>query len=164
MIATSLPYSDFFEQVTEFKPYPCQVTYAQTESDFVSLKLPTGVGKTFTVLVSWLHRQQKGKAPTRLVIIEPMRVLVTQVFQDVQKVISKSGLDISVHLLMGGSIDNDWITQPEKPCVIVGTQDQVLSLNILPYSITTANSLLMSVNSWDQVFQLPSNSLIGATH
>lgn len=74
-----LSYTDFFQKVTGFLPYPCQVTYAEIDADYITLRLPTGIGKTLTVLVSWLYRQYQGNAPTRLVIMEPMRVLVSQV-------------------------------------------------------------------------------------
>jgi CRISPR-associated endonuclease/helicase Cas3 len=150
MITSFLEYPDFFEQVTKFQPYPCQVVYAKADSDFVALRLPTGIGKTLAVLVSWLYRQQHGKAPTRLVIIEPMRVLVQQVIEEAQRTVQNSGLNISVHLLMGGAIDNEWITQPEKPCVIVGTQDQILSRQL-------NRGYACSRWSWPQHFALLNN-------
>ncbi|NIW14811.1 MAG: hypothetical protein GWN31_12995, partial [Candidatus Thorarchaeota archaeon] len=34
---------------------------------------------------------------------------------------------ISVHLLMGGNIDVDWDRYPQKECILIGTQDMLLS-------------------------------------
>lgn len=150
MIPTSNSYSVFFKQVSGKLPYPCQIAYSQVDSTFVVLRLPTGFGKTLAVLVSWLFRQQQGKAPTRLVIIEPMRVLVGQVVKIARKIVEKSGMDIPVHLLMGGAIDNTWITEPEKRCVIIGTQDQILSRQLnRGYACTRW--------SWPQHFALLNN-------
>src|SRR5690606_14523999 len=39
----------------------------------------------------------------------------------------KPEIDVAVHQLMGGAIEDEWVRQPDKPWVLVGTQDQLLS-------------------------------------
>lgn len=51
---------------------------------------------------------------------------------------------------MGGAIDNTWIAEPEKPCVIVGTQDQILSRQL-------NRGYACSRWSWPQHFALLNN-------
>jgi CRISPR-associated endonuclease/helicase Cas3 len=39
----------------------------------------------------------------------------------------KPEIDVGVYQLMGGATDNEWVRGPDKPWVLVGTQDQILS-------------------------------------
>ena len=39
----------------------------------------------------------------------------------------KPEIDVAVHQLMGGAIDDEWVGHLDKPWVLVGTQDQLLS-------------------------------------
>jgi len=60
-----------------------------------------------------------------------MRTLVRQTFERLDryfKVLSGSqGNEARVYQLMGGDIEDEWARSPDKPWVLVGTQDQLLS-------------------------------------
>ena len=63
-----------------------------------------------------------------------MRVLVEQTVENAQdwlKNLEPLGElekgKVSVHVLMGGDIDNDWDAHPEVDAILIGTQDQLLS-------------------------------------
>jgi len=124
-------YTDFFKKTTGNTPYPYQEKVFENLLKNMLLKAPTGAGKTAAIIVAWLYRRKVDpkSTPKRLVILEPMRTLVGQVFQEAQRFIENAELSnrISVHLLMGGCIDDRWAAHPQKECIIVGTQDQILS-------------------------------------
>ena len=40
---------------------------------------------------------------------------------------TKPAIDVGLYHLMGGAIEDEWVRQPDKPWVLVGTQDQLLS-------------------------------------
>jgi CRISPR-associated endonuclease/helicase Cas3 len=61
-----------------------------------------------------------------------MRSLVTQTVQRLKSYFDNlrahdRALDVAVYQLMGGAIDDEWAGQPDKPWILVGTQDQLLS-------------------------------------
>jgi len=60
-----------------------------------------------------------------------MRSLVTQTVQRLSGYLDKLRTaclcDVAVHQLMGGAIDEEWVVHVDKPWVLVGTQDQLLS-------------------------------------
>jgi CRISPR-associated endonuclease/helicase Cas3 len=61
-----------------------------------------------------------------------MRSLVMQTVQRLRSYFealetASSEVNVRVHQLMGGAIDDEWVGQPDKPWVLVGTQDQLLS-------------------------------------
>ena len=95
------------------------------------------MGKTAAVVLSWLYKRCHAAAetPRRLVYCLPMRVLVEQTAQNARRWIDNlvaAGLLAAerkpeVHVLMGGEIDLDWDFNPQKDCILVGTQDQLLS-------------------------------------
>jgi len=123
---------DFFETATGgFSPYEWQLLVATNGLPDV-LPVPTGLGKTEAVLAwAWRLLVDKQQEPLHLVICLPMRSLVTQTvsrlrgyFDELRKA---ERCDVSVHQLMGGQIDDEWAGQPDKPWVLVGTQDQLLS-------------------------------------
>src|SRR5207253_3313109 len=70
---------------------------------------------------------KKPDTPRRLVYCLPMRVLVEQSFREAERWIENLKLDIAVHLLMGGVEAEEWYLEPEKPAVLIGTQDMLLS-------------------------------------
>lgn len=45
---------DFFKKATGFDPFPYQVDFAQSSGEYSLLNVPTGAGKTATVILSWL--------------------------------------------------------------------------------------------------------------
>ncbi|HXG68114.1 MAG TPA: CRISPR-associated helicase Cas3' [Blastocatellia bacterium] len=98
--------------------------------------VPTGAGKTAAVLGAWLWRR-KNRPETvgrRLVYCLPMRTLVEQTDRVAQAAINKlieAGLiaqdRFKVHVLMGGDVSDVWDMRPEQECILIGTQDMLLS-------------------------------------
>lgn len=114
------------------------------------ISVPTGCGKTAAVVLAWLWnrvRLRRSDWPHRLVYCLPMRTLVEQTRNNVgewlEALASVSGLEVepqedlawlrknSPVVLMGGEgADPDqeqWDLWPEKPAIIIGTQDMLLS-------------------------------------
>lgn len=96
------------------------------------IRIPTGLGKTVGVLAAWsFHRLQKrnGDWPCRLVWCLPMRVLVEQTVEEAQKLASRMHELVrpTIHVAMGGEDSSEWFLYPERPAVIIGTQDMLLS-------------------------------------
>ena len=115
---------------------------------------PTGSGKTGGVVLGWAaHRMRSPKAtPRRLVWCLPMRTLVDQTARSVKEWLEKlkqAGMDEDnalplsdkdVHVLMGGVESARWLDHPERPAVIVGTQDMLLSRALMRgYASSRAN-------------------------
>ncbi|KIG18936.1 CRISPR-associated helicase Cas3 [Enhygromyxa salina] len=97
------------------------------------LEVPTGAGKTAAAVLSWLWRRIHGNAKIRsatgrrLIFCLPMRSLVEQTQRATQEWLAALGLELDVHVLMGGAIARDWDDAPERDSIIIGTQDQLLS-------------------------------------
>ena len=110
-------------------PYPYQIRFAEAEDLPHLVRAPTGAGKTATAGLGWLWRLlHSGRPmPRRLVYCLPMRVLVEQSARELRQWIENLDLEIPVHVLMGGADADDWYLHPEKPAVLVGTQDMLLS-------------------------------------
>ncbi|MCL2777225.1 MAG: DEAD/DEAH box helicase [Polyangiaceae bacterium] len=126
-------FKDFFKLATNgFAPYSWQLQIAIDGLPDV-LPVPTGLGKTEIALAwAWRLLVDKKPEPQHLVVCLPMRSLVTQTVQRLRTYFgglkaTKSEIDVGVHQLMGGAIDDEWVGQPDKPWVLVGTQDQLLS-------------------------------------
>src|ERR1035438_782986 len=119
-----------FEQATGYGSYPYQESIATDTELPHLLDIPTGLGKTAAVVLAWLYRRKfadesiRRRTPRRLVYCLPMRVLVEQT-----RVVTKCWLKtldllgepgagkVSVHLLMGGDLDESWQIHPESDCV-----------------------------------------------
>ena len=96
------------------------------------IRIPTGLGKTEGVLAAWsLHRISNGdeRWPRRLVWCLPMRVLVEQTEQVARVMAARMPVDIrpDVHIAMGGEDSGEWFLYPERPAILIGTQDMLLS-------------------------------------
>ncbi|MDB6031546.1 MAG: uncharacterized protein JWM16_1884 [Verrucomicrobiales bacterium] len=128
-------------------------SHAICESQLINI--PTGLGKTAAVVVAWLWNRMGettpglGKEwPRRLVYCLPMRTLVEQTRDEVNKWIenllkaaamgqislSNGAIDelrwLKEHspvILMGGEESTDWDVYPERPAILIGTQDMLLS-------------------------------------
>src|SRR5438045_4133496 len=108
-----MDYSEFFAVATGHTPFRFQVAFRSEPEKHVILKAQTGLGKTETVLISWLHRvaTEPQGAPRRLVWCLPGRALTEQIAQVaevcVQRLIT-AGLigPVTVCRLLGGSEDN----------------------------------------------------------
>ena len=133
--ASGRGYSRFFTHVTGNSPYPYQEDLGVGPWPDL-LDVPTGLGKTAAIVVAWLwHRLHDDPAtPRRLVYCLPMRVLVEQTQRNAEEWIAKAevrfrdaGLEPpTVSLLMGGDVNLEWL-EPERPAILIGTQDMLLS-------------------------------------
>jgi len=139
-----LTFEEFFDKATGFGPFPYQISLANADLSRLALAAPTGAGKTAAAVLAWLWQRRKApdETPRRLILCEPQRTLVEQVYNEIQKWLSNlellaeendNGLvraqpdKVALHALQGGYIDEQWELFPEQPAVIVGTQDQLLS-------------------------------------
>jgi CRISPR-associated endonuclease/helicase Cas3 len=127
-------YTDFFRIATTNAPFGFQARARDTERSTSVLRAPTGLGKTDTVLVSWLHRRvtEPATTPRRLVWCLPGRALTEQVASVAEERIQRLAdarlmQQIRVYRLMGGSEDNDAKLRPDEEAILVGTQDILLS-------------------------------------
>lgn len=130
-------YPTFFAELTEgLRPYPYQVRIAEEPWPDLA-DVPTGMGKTAAFVVAWLWRRLQGDpdTPRRLVYCLPMRTLVEQTHKSAKTWIGRAAAEferrgLAVPLLstaMGGQVDEDWVRNPERPAIVVGTQDMLLS-------------------------------------
>ena len=120
----------------EIDPYPYQARLAKEPWPDI-VKIPTGMGKTAGIILSWLFKrlQKDSCSPRRLVYCLPMRVLVEQTAQNarnwIENLIESKIIPLNkrpaVYVLMGGEIDKDWDRYPEQDAILIGTQDQLLS-------------------------------------
>ncbi|WP_419936820.1 CRISPR-associated endonuclease Cas3'' [Candidatus Palauibacter sp.] len=122
------------------QPYRWQRALAEDGDLPEVLIAPTGSGKTAGVTLAWLcHRLRRPEStPRRLVWCLPMRTLVDQTNSEVRRwlgSLENEGLDPGgvlpraddVHVLMGGVDSGRWVEAPERPAILVGTQDMLLS-------------------------------------
>lgn len=128
-------FSALFRRATGYPPYLYQERLAEADPWPDLLEAPTGAGKTEAIVLAWLWRRRFGSAkvraitPRRLAYTLPMRVLVEQTKDRVEKWLAALGWkdEVGVHILMGGESDNDWDLYPEREAVLIGTQDMLLS-------------------------------------
>jgi CRISPR-associated endonuclease/helicase Cas3 len=126
-------FREFFRLATGgFSPYTWQVQVAIDGLPDV-LPVPTGLGKTEVALAwAWRLLVDEKPEPLHLVVCLPMRSLVTQTVQRLTAYFTTlkangPNVEVAVHQLMGGDIDEEWVGCPDRPWVLVGTQDQLLS-------------------------------------
>ncbi len=113
------------------------------------IDIPTGLGKTAAVVFAWLWNRiylSDDTWPRRLVYCLPMRTLVEQTAAEIEQwltlladwapdgEVKKQLCWLKEHspiILMGGEENNtarrEWDIHPEKPAILVGTQDMLLS-------------------------------------
>lgn len=100
------------------------------------LRVPTGSGKTQAVILGWLFRRRhhpdpavRASTPHWLVFVLPMRVLVEQVRDMAHDWLREVAPEVAVQVLMGGEgvRDAQWLLQPGRDAVVVGTVDMLLS-------------------------------------
>lgn len=124
-------FEEFFREATKSKPFPYQRQFADAEEIPELVQAPTGAGKTATVILGWAWRYFHSGMPTprRLVYCLPMRVLVEQTRDEARRWLDNLGLQekVCVHVLMGGEETEEWDIAPEKPAILIGTQDMLLS-------------------------------------
>jgi CRISPR-associated endonuclease/helicase Cas3 len=127
-------FTAFFREATTasgraLSPYPYQIELASIPIATRALHVPTGAGKTAAAILSWLFRRtlRAPDAPTRLVYCLPMRVLVEQTLDLARKWVKQVAPEVLVAPLLGGDVGKDWAVHPERPAILVGTQDMLLS-------------------------------------
>lgn len=136
-----MDYQEFFSAATEKVPYAFQSALAEREWP-ETLVVPTGFGKTAAVVLAWLWKVRGGdtETPRRLVYCLPMRTLVEQTEVAVREWIKAVGAEASlgevvVDVLMGGRERGrrvpEWIMQPQRPAVLIGTQDLLVSAALM---------------------------------
>ncbi len=132
-----MEYDIFFEAAigNGHTPLPFQERIALEEKWPDFLDVETGLGKTAAVTVGWLYRKMIRNCPdtpSKLIWCLPMRGLGEQTHENIVNWVSRLKLDdrVDVYLLMGGSNDilrPTWAETPEKPTILIGTQDMLLS-------------------------------------
>lgn len=117
-------YQEFFRRLYGGrKAFPFQVRFHEDRSHTRVLSVPTGLGKTVTVIADFLHR----RPTTRLIYCLPGRALTQQVVKIARELSQLADPRIKVLELMGGSDDLDARLGPEEPAIVVGTQDILIS-------------------------------------
>lgn len=132
---TSSDFEGFFRAAShpERAPYAWQLELgADSTCRDRLIRIPTGFGKTAGVVLTWLfHRVQRADHawPMRLVFTLPMRVLVEQTVREVSDWLARLGLgdNVGLHLLMGGAEAGEFHLTPERPAILIGTQDMLVS-------------------------------------
>ncbi len=131
----------FFTSFSGHAPHPWQAELlAEDSCDDLLIRIPTGFGKTLGIASAWAWNRLKrndDRWPHRLVWCLPMRVLVEQTAAEIESALARTNLlrnsdtdpanTASVHILMGGEDAGEWDLYPERPAVLVGTQDMLLS-------------------------------------
>lgn len=133
MVAEDEQFRQFFRAATSFDPYVWQIKAAVGGLPEI-LPVPTGLGKTEGSVLAWAWRRfaRKDGEPLHLIYCLPMRSLVRQTIERLRSYFAKLKewnelIDISVHQLIGGDADETWAAAPDRPWVLVGTQDMLLS-------------------------------------
>ena len=144
---SELPSIPHFHAVTGEDPYPWQRRlYRRLLNGDVpeALDIPTGLGKTTSVLIALLARLVNRELPRRVVYIVDRRALVDQAAEAVRGWIERIGRvpelacaferlaafpgprPVGLGVLRGGLADGgEWRVDPARPAVIVGTVDMV---------------------------------------
>ncbi len=130
----NISFDQWFATVTGHdspRPWQGELADEATCRDRV-IRISTGLGKTEGVLAAWsFHRvgQADERWPRRLIWSLPMRALVEQTEQVARELASKipTSQRPEVYIAMGGQDIAEWYLYPERPAIIIGTQDMLLS-------------------------------------
>src|SRR5271168_2723516 len=110
-------YPEFFRKVTEKEILPYQERYGRNPFSPTLLIVPTGLGKTDSVLLPWIYAQASNDpaVPTRLIVVLPRQNLTVQTATNARARVRAAGLDGRVRVLelMAGSDDNDETLRPD---------------------------------------------------
>jgi CRISPR-associated endonuclease/helicase Cas3 len=129
-------FRDFFETAFGVEPFDYQTRLATDEVLPSLVNVPTGAGKTAAVLGAWLWRRLRNPASVgrRLIYCLPMRTLVEQTHSVAERAIKNlkqafpDGFkNLEPYVLMGGEVTDKWDSWPERECLLIGTQDMLLS-------------------------------------
>lgn len=132
-------FAGFFGEATGGQtPYAYQIRLADSQWPDAVIA-PTGLGKTAAVVLGWLWRLRSAPdaTPRRLVYCLPMRTLVEQTATAAAgwlRCLEAAGLGDGlpdaaedVHVLLGGFDEPKWYLRPERPAILIGTQDMLIS-------------------------------------
>jgi CRISPR-associated endonuclease/helicase Cas3 len=134
--ADRIEFAKAFTQLTGNEPHTWQSDLgSQNQCRSQIIRIPTGLGKTHGCAAAWIfHRilRKDDSWPRRLIWCLPMRVLVEQTEQAAQLLAEKLPHEIrlQVHVLMGGEHPEEWFIYPERPAILIGTQDMLLSRSL----------------------------------
>lgn len=129
-------YTEFFKTAFGVEPFDYQRRLATDDTLPSLINAPTGSGKTAAILGAWLWRRLDNPLSVgrRLVYCLPMRTLVEQTHGVAEKAINnlKQAFpnrfkDLESYVLMGGEVEEKWEYRPELECILIGTQDMLLS-------------------------------------
>ncbi len=132
-VLRKMRFDDFYKSVTGYPAHEWQSDLgSRSDCRSQTIRIPTGLGKTQGVLAAWIFHRiicQDANWPRRLVWCLPMRVLVEQTVQVAEQLTEQlAGIDRpSIHVVMGGEGSGEWFLHPERPAIIIGTQDMLLS-------------------------------------
>ncbi len=120
-----------FSSGKDYEPFAYQCQLASLDNLPSLINIPTGAGKTAAIIGAWLWRRlhHPTSVGRRLIYCLPMRTLVEQTGTVAKEAIKSLSLHsrFKVHTLMGGEVDSKWEAEPERECIIIGTQDMLLS-------------------------------------
>jgi len=121
---------DWYHQRHGYPPFPWQAAFAARIADGDwpdALTPPTGSGKT-GVIDAWLWARLQGHpVPRRLVYVIDRRLVVDGVGHYAHALCNslpeadRPGL---IQMRGGITIDNDWVTEPDRPTILISTVDQ----------------------------------------
>ena len=127
-------FDNFFQQTFGYEPFDYQKRLATEEGLYSLINVPTGAGKTNAILGAWFWRRLSEPASVgrRLIYCLPMRTLVEQTRNVARHAVDRLNQNLgeerfSVHILMGGDVSDKWDMNPENECILIGTQDMLLS-------------------------------------
>lgn len=133
-----MTFDEFFREATGYMPYAYQQRITEEGLPDV-IEVPTGAGKTLSVLIPWMYRllhadnTTRANTPLRLVFALPLRTLTKQTENVVRETLNNLNLTdrVAVHVLMGGRLGHadqmQWRMSLDKPTVVIGTIDCVVS-------------------------------------
>ena len=136
-----------FDEIVEHAPFPWQrrlyAAFAKGDIPEV-VDVPTGLGKTLSILLLLLARLENPALPARVVYIVDRRAIVDQTAQAIRAWIDRiatlprlastfnatsafpSDLPVQLGVLRGGLADDgQWRVDPARPAVVVGTVDMI---------------------------------------
>jgi CRISPR-associated endonuclease/helicase Cas3 len=134
-------FQTFFEAATGQAAYEYQCELASLPLASRAIGPGTGAGKTAAVILAWLWNRcalardpaHAARWPRRLVYCLPMRTLVEQTRREAGRWLAalkeRRLIDpaVAAFTLMGGALEETWQRHPERPAVLIGTQDMLLS-------------------------------------
>lgn len=105
------------------------------------LSVPTSSGKTAAAILAWVYRRRfspdemRAATPRRLVFALPLRTIADQTASEAAKWLNRlesaypllMSPRINVYVVLGGEADDNWVYEPDRDSIIIGSQDMLLS-------------------------------------